>query len=139
MSYDKTNKKINNNNGYDKKYNSISNEGNGAASINTNNPPTVNTEYGNVSNGCLGKAGCFTGVVTRVVDEDTVDVNDIRVRLALVNTAEMGEARHTEAIEFAKSVCGVGAKALVDEDDGQPNGTYTEWSALFIVGRTNHR
>ncbi len=133
-SYDKTNKKINNNYGYDKKYNSISNEGNGAASINTNNPPTINTEYGNVSNGCLGNAGCFTGVVTRVVDQDTVDVNEIRVRLALVNTAKMEEEIYTEATEFVKSVCGVGAKSLVDEDDGQQIGSYNRMVSLVYCG-----
>ena len=132
--YDKTNKKSNNNNGYNKNYNSISNEGNGAASINANTPPMVNTKYGNVSNDCLGKADCFTGVVTRVVDGDTVDVNDIRVRLALVNTAERGEAKYTEATEFVKSVCGVGTKALVDEDDGQPNGSYNRMVSLVYCG-----
>ncbi len=100
--YDKTNKKSSNNNGYDKNHNSISNEGNVAASINTNNSPKINTKYGNVSSDCLGKADCFTGVVTRVVDGDTVDVSDIRVRLALVNTAERGEAKYTEATEFVK-------------------------------------
>ena len=130
----KTNKKSNNDNGYDKNHNSISGEKNGAGSINTNAPPLINTKYGNGSNGCLGKADCFTGVVTKVVDGDTVDVNEVRVRLALVNTAEKGEAKYTEATEFVKSVCGVGTKALVDEDDGQPNGIYNRMVSLVYCG-----
>ena len=69
-----------------------------------------------------------------MVDGDTVDVNDIRVRLALVNTAESGEAKYTEATEFVKSVCGVGTKALVDEDDGQPNGSYNRMVSLVYCG-----
>lgn len=69
-----------------------------------------------------------------MVDGDTVDVNDIRVRLALVNTAERGEAKYTEATEFVKSVCGVGTKALVDEDDGQPNGSYNRMVSLVYCG-----
>ena len=133
--YDKTNKKSNYNNGYDKNYNPIIKEGSGAGSINTNAPPLINTKYGNVSDDCLGKADCFTGVVTKVVDGDTVDVNDVRVRLALVNTAERGEPKYTEATEFVKSVCGIGAKALVDEDDGQPNGSYNRMVSLVYCGQ----
>jgi endonuclease YncB( thermonuclease family) len=133
---DKTDKKSKKSNGYDKNHNSISDEKNGAGSINRNVPPTINTEYGNVSDDCLGKADCFTGVVTNVVDGDTVDVNDVRVRLALVNTAERGEAKYTEAREFVKSVCGVGTKALVDEDDGQPNGSYNRMVSLVYCGES---
>ena len=130
----KTIKNSNNNNIYDKNHNSISNEKNGAGSINTNAPPLINTKYGNGSNDCLGTADCFTGVVTKVVDGDTLDVNDVRVRLALVNTAERGETKYTEAREFVKSVCGVGTKALVDEDDGQPNGSYNRMVSLVYCG-----
>jgi micrococcal nuclease len=73
-------------------------------------------------------------VVTKVVDGDTVDVNDVRVRLTLVNTAERGETKYTEAREFVKSVCGVATKALVDEDDGQPNGSYNRMVSLVYCG-----
>src|SRR4051812_40762354 len=103
-------KKSINNNRYDKNHNSISNEKNGAGSINTNAPPLVNTKYGNVSNDCLGTADCFTGVVTKVVDGDTLDVNDVRVRLALVNTAERGETKYAEAREFVKAFVVLGPK-----------------------------
>jgi endonuclease YncB( thermonuclease family) len=37
---------------------------------------------------CAGNAACFTGPVTKIVDGDTLDVNDMRIRLALVNTPE---------------------------------------------------
>jgi endonuclease YncB( thermonuclease family) len=79
-------------------------------------------------------------VVTKVVDEDTVDVNDVRVRLALVNTAEKEETKYTEAKEFVKSVRGIGTKSLVDEDDGQTNGSYNRMVSLVYCGgwgRTN--
>ncbi len=103
--------------------------------ISANASPLINTKYGNVSDDCLGKADCFTGVVTKVVDGDTVDVNDVRVRLALVNTAERGEPKYTDATEFVKSVCGIGAKALVDEDDGQPNRSYNRMVSLVYCGQ----
>lgn len=35
---------------------------------------------------CKGSADCFKGIVTKVVDGDTLDVNNVRVRLAIVNT-----------------------------------------------------
>lgn len=56
--------------------------------------------------------------LTEVVDGDTIDVNNVRVRLSMVNTPER-EAGYDEAANFTKSICPVGGNALVDEDDGQ--------------------
>ncbi len=72
---------------------------------------------------CLGSTLCFKGIVTKVVDGDTIDVNGVRVRLALVNTPERGEPGYTEAREFTSRVCQVGSEAIVDVDDGQPIAT----------------
>jgi endonuclease YncB( thermonuclease family) len=58
------------------------------------------------------------------VDGDTIDVNNVRVRLSMVNTPENGEAGYDEAIATAESVCPVGSNALVDEDDGQKEGSF---------------
>jgi micrococcal nuclease len=73
---------------------------------------------------CEGQADCFKGKVTDIVDGDTLDINNIRVRLTLINTPERGEAGYTEAREFVKSVCSIGTDVLVDEDDGQKEGSY---------------
>jgi len=40
---------------------------------------------------CKGSADCFRGIVTEIVDGDTIDVNNVRVRLGMVNTPEIGE------------------------------------------------
>jgi endonuclease YncB( thermonuclease family) len=32
---------------------------------------------------CQGQADCFTGMITEIVDGDTLDVNNVRVRLSL--------------------------------------------------------
>jgi endonuclease YncB( thermonuclease family) len=74
--------------------------------------------------GCKGSADCFKGIVTKIVDGDTIDVNNVRVRLSMVNTPENGEVGYSEAIETTKSVCAVGSNALVDEDDGQKEGSF---------------
>src|SRR2546422_6052416 len=49
------------------------------------NPP------GNSSQ-CKGTAACFTGSVTYIVDGDTLDVGSTRIRLALVNSPEVGRS-----------------------------------------------
>lgn len=72
---------------------------------------------------CLGSTLCFKGIVTKVVDGDTLDVNKVRVRLALVNTPEKGEPGYNEASEFTSKICQVGSEAIVDVDDGQPIAT----------------
>lgn len=78
----------------------------------------------NQTGGCKGSADCFNGVVTEIVDGNTIDVNNVRIRLSMVNTPERGESAYYEATNFTKSVCPVGHNALVDEDDGQKEGSY---------------
>jgi endonuclease YncB( thermonuclease family) len=73
---------------------------------------------------CKGSADCFRGIVTEIVDGDTLDVNNVRIRLSMVNTPERGEPSYKEATELTESVCPVGETALVDEDDGQKEGSY---------------
>jgi endonuclease YncB( thermonuclease family) len=86
------------------------------------------------SNECQGQADCFTGTVTDIVDGDTLDVNNVRIRLSLVNTPERGDSGYQEAKEFTESTCPVGSKALVDEDDGQKEGSYDRLIGLVYCG-----
>jgi hypothetical protein len=86
---------------------------------------------------CQGQADCFKGTVTEIVDGDTLDINNVRVRLALVNTPERGENGYTEAIDFAQSVCSVETTALVDEDDGQKEGSFDRVIGLIYCGNVN--
>jgi hypothetical protein len=89
------------------------------------------------TNECQGQADCFRGTVTEIVDGDTLDINNVRVRLALVNTPERGQSGYTEAIDFVQSVCGVGTTALVDEDDGQKEGSFDRVIGLVYCGNDN--
>ena len=73
---------------------------------------------------CKGSADCFRGIVTEIVDGDTIDVNNVRIRLSMVNTPERGEVGYNEDTDFTESICQVGGSALVDEDDGQKEGSY---------------
>jgi hypothetical protein len=89
------------------------------------------------SSECQGQADCFRGTVTEIVDGDTLDINNVRARLALVNTPERGQSGYTEAIDFVQSVCDVGTTALVDEDDGQKEGSFDRVIGLVYCGNDN--
>ena len=89
---------------------------------NTNDREQVITS----STECQGQTDCFRGTVTDIVDGDTLDVNKVRIGLSLVNTPELGDSGYSEAKEFTESVCPIRSGALVDEDDGQKEGSLTE-------------
>ena len=65
----------------------------------------------------------ISGPVNYVVDGDTLDVNDVRIRLSLVNTPEVGEAGFEPAKEFVESLC-LDKNGQVDIDDGQRQGSF---------------
>jgi endonuclease YncB( thermonuclease family) len=84
---------------------------------------------------CTGTAACLNGIVTRVVDGDTIDVNGTRVRLSLVDTPEIGEHGYEKATAFTRSICPEGSHAVVDEDDGQRSGSFGRMvGKVYCVG-----
>lgn len=67
---------------------------------------------------------CTTGTIAQVVDGDTVkflsdDGEQIRIRLALVNAAELTESGGNEAKSYAESQCSVGSESVFILDRGQ--------------------
>jgi endonuclease YncB( thermonuclease family) len=84
---------------------------------------------------CSGNANCFTGTISKVIDGDTVEIDgQVTIRLALINIPEQGEQGYQEAKDFVSSICEVGEKALVDEDDGQKGGSYGRMIGLVYCG-----
>jgi hypothetical protein len=65
----------------------------------------------------------LAGKVNHVVDGDTLDINDIRIRLSLVDTPERGDPGFKEATQFVVKLC-LGENAEVDMDDGQRLGSF---------------
>ena len=63
----------------------------------------------------------FEGTVNYVVDGDTLDINDNRIRLSLVNTPERGQEGYKEAKKLVQNLC-LNKKGEVDIDDGQRRG-----------------
>ena len=84
---------------------------------------------------CQGHAECFNSSVTAIVDGDTIDVgHGIRVRLALVNTPEVGQPLYKEAKQFTASLCPIDSNVLIDQDDGQIEGSYGRMIAKVFCG-----
>ena len=73
---------------------------------------------------CSGNARCISGTITRIVDGDTIHVDGQSIRFALSSTPELNEYGGIEAKYFVEQICPVGTEALVDEDDGQTEGSY---------------
>src|SRR5918999_2967183 len=91
-----------------------------------NDPDTLSRILENAFSGsdveCLGSAGCFEGVATRIADGDTlyVDVNgtEYKVDLALIEAPLRTEEMFIESTEFTRDLC-LGSTVLVDQDDMQ--------------------
>lgn len=84
-----------------------------------------------------GSAEYFTDTVTKIVDGDTLYVGDVKIRLVLVDTPEVGENGFEEATHFAASLCPVGSNATVDQDDDQLYDQYGRMLAVVYCGGKN--
>ena len=73
---------------------------------------------------CSGNARCIAGIVTQITDGDTIKVDGQSVRFALSSAPELNELGGIESKEFIVNLCPVGSSVLVDEDDGQTQGSY---------------
>jgi endonuclease YncB( thermonuclease family) len=85
---------------------------------------------------CKGTARCFNGTVTEIIDGDTLKVNNVSIRLTLIDAPEYNEEGWNETKELALSICPIGSKAIVDEDDGQ-NESYGRIVAVVYCNRRN--
>ena len=74
----------------------------------------------------------LAGKVNHVVDGDTLDINDILIRLSLVDTPERGDPGFKEATQFVVKLC-LGENAEVDMDDGQRRKGLGGKLELYIV------
>lgn len=78
----------------------------------------------------------LSGPVTNVVDGDTLDINGIRIRLALVNTPEEGQPGFDSAKKFVEDLC-LFKNGEVDMDDGQRQGSFGREIGVVYCERTN--
>lgn len=64
------------------------------------------------------------GSITKIVDGDTLDIDEQRIRLTLVDTPERGDAGYAKATAFTKNTCPMHTRAIYDIDDKQKKDTY---------------
>ena len=80
---------------------------------------------------------CFGGKVDRVIDGDTIVIENIKVRLSLTNTPEKDEPGYVNATEFTKSFCPENSLAFVDVDDLQKKDTYGRTLGVVLCNEQN--
>ena len=86
---------------------------------------------------CKGTAACFYGSVTKIVDGDTLNVDGKPIRFSLTSTPERYETGGPEATKFLQTICPIGSQALVDEDDGQTQGSHGRILAVVYCNGMN--
>lgn len=84
-----------------------------------------------------GAGEILEGEVTRIVDGDTLYIDDVKIRLVLVDSPEVGEAGFDEAKDFASSICPEGSQATADQDDWQLEDQYGRMLAVVYCGGKN--
>ena len=77
----------------------------------------------------------LAGKVYLVIDGDTLDINDMRIRLSLVDTSERGDPDFKEVTQFVVKLY-LGDSAEVDIDDGQRRGSFgREIGVVYCDGK----
>ena len=73
---------------------------------------------------CVGNARCISGTVVKIVDGDTIQVDDEAVRFALASAPDLRVYGGVESRDFIQTLCPVGSKVIVDQDDSQTDASY---------------
>jgi micrococcal nuclease len=104
-------------------------------SIYKNEPVQSNEDFD--SHRCIGKAKCISQLITRVIDGDTLETQNYKIRLSLVNTPEINEPGYSEATKFTAQMCPEGSYATIDQDDLQKYDQYDRMLAnVFCNGKS---
>ncbi len=64
------------------------------------------------------------GIVTKIVDGDTIYTDLYKIRLSLINTPERGQTGFSEATAFTANLCPLGSVILINQDNLQPYDKY---------------
>jgi len=86
---------------------------------------------------CMGIAKCFEGVVTEVIDGNTIKVNGESIRFSLASAPELKGFGGIDSKNFIETICPVGSTVTIDEDDGQVLGSYGRIIAVIYCNDVN--
>ena len=71
------------------------------------------------------KGACYEATLLQIIDGDTVkDFDDKLISFSLVSAPKLGEKGGDDAKIFLEAICPIGSKIIVDEDDGNLQGSY---------------
>ncbi|MDH3311971.1 MAG: thermonuclease family protein [Nitrosopumilus sp.] len=99
--------------------------------------PTTSTTSKYSSQECSGIAGCIIGTVTRIIDGDTIHVDNQSVRFSLASAPELKGFGGVDSRNFIQTICPVGSEVLVDEDDGHILGSYGRMVGMITCNDVN--
>jgi hypothetical protein len=80
---------------------------------------------------------CLFGIVTKIVDGDTLDMGDHRIRLSLVDAPEEDRPGYNESRDFTELTCPVGSYAYVDIDSKQMYDIYGRLNGVVYCNEKN--
>jgi len=89
------------------------------------------------SQDCSGTARCVSGVVTKIIDGDTIHVDGKSVRFALASAPELSGFGGVDSRNFIQTICPVGSSVIVDEDDSQTEGSYDRMIGVVYCNGMN--
>ncbi len=100
-----------------------------------------------IVSGCTGGEGetgaivpenpVYEGTVTKITEGDALEIDGVKIRLALVDSPNRNDWGFVNAIQFTKSLCPVGSSAEVDVDDIQPTDSSGRRVAVVYCGKKN--
>jgi len=79
----------------------------------------------------------YQGTITKIIDGDTLEIDNITIRLALVDSPEYYENEGNKAKEFTSSICPIGSTAMIDVDKGQITDNYNRIIAVVYCNNRN--
>ena len=79
----------------------------------------------------------YQGTITKIIDGDTLEIDNITIRLALVDSPEYYEKGGNKAKEFTSSICPLGSTAMIDVDKGQITDNYNRIIAVVYCNNRN--
>lgn len=103
--------------------------------ISSSSQPDIQSPYS--LQDCSGTARCIIGKVTQVIDGDTIKVDGQSIRFALASAPELDESGGIESKELIETYCPVGSTVLIDEDDGQTQGSFGRIIGMITCNEVN--
>ena len=90
------------------------------------NESDIPSEFSEMPIHCKNDIGdCYLGVISEIVDGDTINLrNGDSIRFTLVDSPEINTESGVQSKEYLESICPVGTRVFIDEDDGQLQGSY---------------